>query len=29
MKLTKENFKEVYDFINSQIDDINGGGEFD
>ena len=29
MKLTKENFNEVFDFINSQIEDINGRGEFD
>ena len=29
MKLTKENFNKVFDYINSQIDDINGGGEFD
>ena len=29
MKLTKENFNKVFDYIESQIEDENGRGEFD
>ena len=29
MKLTKENFNKVFDYIEGQIEDENGRGEFD